>query len=157
MVNHNEIAASAPVSDTLREARRTDVAAIQRIRGAVRENRLTSRTISDEEVVEAIEQTGCGWVVESQGAVVAFAIGNATDGSVWALFVDPDHEGRGYGRRLHDAMIAWFWSQGHARLWLSTEPGTRAESFYRRAGWQDMGLLPSGERQFELTRSADRT
>ena len=29
------------------------------------------------------------------------------DGRVWALFVDPAHEGHGHGRALHDVMIAW--------------------------------------------------
>jgi GNAT superfamily N-acetyltransferase len=32
--------------------------------------------------------------------VVAFAIGDATIGNIWALFVDPRHERRGFGRRL---------------------------------------------------------
>jgi GNAT superfamily N-acetyltransferase len=65
---------------------------------------------------------------------VAFAIGNATYGNIWALFVDPAHERRGHGRRLHDAMVAWLWSQGLRKLWLTTEPGTRAERFYTEAG-----------------------
>jgi ABC-type lipopolysaccharide export system ATPase subunit len=42
----------------------------------VRENRLVSVVIADEEVREALERTGRGWVVESDGDVVAFAIGN---------------------------------------------------------------------------------
>ncbi len=133
----------------LRAATRHDVPALQRIRHAVRENRLTSRSISDAEVTEAIEQTGRGWLIETNGYAVAFAIGNRVDGSVWALFVDPNYEGRGYGRQLHDAMLAWFSTTGHARLWLTTEPHTRAEHFYRAAGWEDCGLQPNGERRFE--------
>jgi GNAT superfamily N-acetyltransferase len=112
---------------------------------------LTSRAIGDAEVVDYLERFGRGWVVVDEGdEVLGFAIGDARDGNIWALFVDPEHEGRGHGRRLHDAMVAWLFSRGLERLWLSTEPDTRAEGFYRRAGWTDRGLLPSGERRFEL-------
>jgi len=135
---------------TLRRALRTDVREIMRVRHAVQENRLTSRVISDEEVVHAIEQSGRGWVVERENKVVGFAIGNAETGNIWALFVDPEHRAQGHGRRLHDEMIAWLWSRGLRRLWLSTEPGTRAQRFYERAGWQNCGSLPSGELRFEL-------
>ena len=134
----------------LRVATRADVPGIQHVRHSVRENVLTSRAIGDEEVVEYLERHGRGWVVARGDEVLGFAIGDARDGNIWALFVDPEHEGRGYGRALHDAMVAWLFSRGLARLWLSTEPGTRAERFYRRAGWIDRGLLPSGERRFEM-------
>ena len=136
----------------LRQAVRADVPGIQRVRHSVRENVLVSRaSIPDEEVIEFIERLGRGWVVvDERNEVLAF--GDARDGNIWALFVDPAFERRGYGRRLHEEMVAWLWSQGHTRLWLSTDPGTRAERFYRRAGWIDRGLLPSGERKFELER-----
>lgn len=136
----------------LRQARRGDVAAIQRVRHSVRENRLVSRRISDEEVVRYLELLGRGWVVEVDGEVVAFAIGDATIGNIWALFVDPRHEARGYGRRLHDTMLQWLWAQGLQHLWLSTEAGTRAERFYRAAGWRDAGTTPHGELAFVLDR-----
>ena len=136
----------------LRQAHRGDIAAIQRVRAAVRENRLASRRISDDEVQRHLELLGRGWVIEDDGEVVAFAIGDATIGNVWALFVDPAHERRGLGRRLHDAMVEWLWSQGLQHLWLSTEAGTRAERFYRAAGWRDAGTTPHGELAFVLDR-----
>ncbi|TAN55899.1 MAG: GNAT family N-acetyltransferase, partial [Betaproteobacteria bacterium] len=71
-------------------------------------------------------------------------------------FVDPAHEGRGHGRRLHDAMVAWLWSSGLRRLWLTTEAGTRAQHFYEAAGWKIRSRLPSGELIFEL-HAADRS
>ncbi len=136
---------------TLRQALRADVPGIQRVRHSVRENVLTSGVITDEEVVDYLERIGRGWVVvDDAGEVIAFAIGNAQDGNIWALFVDPEHEARGHGRRLHDAMVAWLWSRGLERLWLSTTPETRAQRFYERAGWVNKGLLPSGELLFEL-------
>ena len=133
----------------LRQAVRADVRGIQRVRHSVNENRLTSTTISDDDVVVAIERTGKGWVVDADGRIVAFAIGNAETGNIWALFVEPEHEGKGYGRRLHDEMVNWLWSCGLTRLWLTTEPRTRAQRFYEAAGWRNSGSVASGELLFE--------
>jgi GNAT superfamily N-acetyltransferase len=133
----------------LRQAVASDVAGIQRVRRSVRENRLTSTVIGDEQVREAIEKTGRGWVIELEGEVVAFAIANASNANIWALFVHPDHERRGHGRLLHDTMIEWLWGKGLDRLWLTTEPGTRAQRFYESAGWQLMGSTDRGELRYE--------
>jgi GNAT superfamily N-acetyltransferase len=136
----------------LRQAIASDITAIQRVRKSVRENRLVSTVISDEDVRDAIETSGRGWVVESQGEVVGFSIGLVDTGNIWALFVHPDHEGRGHGRRLHDETVAWLWSQKLDSLWLTTEPGTRAQSFYEAAGWRLVGRTSQGELRFEMHR-----
>lgn len=133
----------------LRQAVRGDVREIQRVRHSVRENRLSSGVISDDEVVEAIERTCRGWVVELDGRIVGVAVGNAQTGNIWALFMEPEHERQGWGRRLHDEMIGWLWSRGLERLWLLTGADTRARRFYEVAGWQDTGKRPSGEILFE--------
>lgn len=134
---------------TLREARRDDIPRMYRVRLAVTENRLTSE-VSEADYVPAIESTGRGWVVEVGGRVVGFAVGNATDGNVWALFVDPAHERQGHGRRLHDAMVAWLFSRGLKRLWLTTDPNARARGFYERAGWRRVGSEADGQARYEL-------
>ena len=134
----------------LRTAVAADIPAIQSVRAAVKENRLVSTVITDEDVRTAIEETGRGWVVEEDGEVVAFAIGNAATGNIWALFVHPEHEGRGYGRQLHDTMVDWLWTTGLQRLCLTTEPGTRAQRFYDAAGWQLTGTTVDGELRYEL-------
>lgn len=136
----------------LRLARRGDIAGMHRVRLAVRENRLTSSAITQADYVPAIEETGRGWVIEDAGGIVAFAVGNAVTGNIWALFVDPAHEGRGHGRSLHDAMVRWLWSQGCKRLWLTTQPGTRAQRFYEAAGWRPAGDAAHGEVAYELAR-----
>lgn len=136
---------------TIRQATRADVDAMHHVRLSVRENVLSSPTrISAADYVEAIEVTGRGWVVECDGNVVAFAVGNATDGSIWALFVEPAYEGRGFGRALHAEMIEWLRRQGLRRLWLTTDAGSRAASFYATAGWREVGLSQSGELRLEL-------
>jgi ribosomal protein S18 acetylase RimI-like enzyme len=135
---------------TLREATRVDVTAMHRVRIAVPENRLTSSVITEEHYLPAIETTGRGWVIELDGTVVAFAVGNDQTGNIWALFVHPEHERRGYGRRLHEVMVSWLFSRGLAKLWLSTESGTRAQRFYEAADWQFKGNLADGQAMYEL-------
>ncbi|MCC6407541.1 MAG: GNAT family N-acetyltransferase [Planctomycetes bacterium] len=118
---------------------------------AVRENRLVTLVISPADYERELALTGRGWVAEVDGELVGFAIGNAIRGNVWALFVDPEHERSGHGRRLHDAMVAWLWSRGLERIWLTTDPGTRAERFYLAAGWRATGRV-GNEVRYELER-----
>jgi GNAT superfamily N-acetyltransferase len=134
----------------LRKAKRADVVEIHRIRMSVHENRLVSRIITEDETIEAIEETGRGWVIEENGEIVGFGVANRQNRNIWALFVHPDHERRGYGRQLLDTMTDWLWEHGQEPIWLSTDPGTRAEGFYRSAGWKITDTLPSGEVRFEM-------
>jgi GNAT superfamily N-acetyltransferase len=69
--------------------------------------------------------------------------------NIWALFVHPDHEKCGFGRVLHDAMLAWLRARGQTTAWLTTEANSRAERFYRAAGWDAVGVAPNGEPRFE--------
>ena len=140
----------------LRQALRADIAAMHRVRLAVRENRLTSTALGEADYVPEIEASGRGWVIEAQREIVAFAVGNARTHNIWALFVAPGHEGRGYGRKLHDTMVEWLFDQGIERLWLSTGPGTRAQRFYEAASWSFRRVLPSGEHHLEIERRPAR-
>lgn len=133
----------------LRQAVAADIPGMHRVRMTVQENRLGSTVVTEADYAPAIEKTGRGWVVEIDGEVVAFAVGNRTNGNIWALFVDPAHERKGYGRRLHDEMINWLREHGLAMLWLTTAPGTRAERFYEKAGWRRAGVTAKGEVRFE--------
>ena len=133
----------------LRQAVAADVPGMHRVRMSVHENRLVSTVITEEDTRKAIEESGRGWVVEVEGQIVGFAIVNITNSNIWALFLDPAHERKGYGRQLHDKMLEWSWSQGLAHLWLSTEPGTRAQRFYEQAGWRNVGKTEKGEVRFE--------
>jgi N-acetylglutamate synthase-like GNAT family acetyltransferase len=133
----------------LREATRADMHGLWNVRYAVRENTLTPGRLSDEDVRREIEDTGKGWVIEEDDRVVAFAIGNSDSGNVWALFVHPDAECRGYGGRLHDAMLNWFTTQPPELLWLTTDSDSRAFDFYARRGWSHVGTTESGEARFE--------
>ena len=51
----------------LRLAQRDDIAAMHRVRMAVRENVLRSTVITEDHYLPAIETIGRGWVVEADG------------------------------------------------------------------------------------------
>lgn len=135
---------------SIRLATEADIPAMHRVRLAVVENRLSDPArLTPADYLPAITELGLGWVAESSGAVAGFAVGYRS-GNIWALFVHPDHEGCGHGKALHSVMVSWLWAQGLRRLWLTTEPGTRAEAFYRSLGWRSCGIVSSGEIRFEL-------
>jgi ribosomal protein S18 acetylase RimI-like enzyme len=134
----------------IRPANREDIPGMPRVRLAVRENRLTSSVIAEDHYLPAIEDTGKGWVAVQGEEVCGFAIGNKETGNIWALFVDPEAEGQGIGRRLHDEMVTCMFAQGVIRLWLGTEPDMRAQRFYEQAGWKFVRMLPDGEAMYEL-------
>jgi len=137
-----------------REAINADIPQIQVVRNAVRENMLSDPAlVPDKDCQEYINNRGRGWVCEIDGKVVGFSIVDIIDKNVWALFVHPDHDKKGIGRELHDRMIDWYFLQTKETIWLGTAPGTRAESFYRKAGWEEIGLHGKGEIKFEMTPS----
>lgn len=123
----------------IRKAIASDHARIHAIRMGVHENILTDPTLVTAEEVDWYREQAIFLVAEEAGEVVAFTCANHQTGLVWALFVDPAHEGRGHGRALLDAALAGLAAAGHAQAWLTTGSGTRAERFYRRHGWREMG------------------
>jgi GNAT superfamily N-acetyltransferase len=124
-----------------REATVDDIKEIQVVRNAVKENTLSDPAlVSDADVKEFITERGRGWVCETDGKVVGFSIVDMKENNIWALFVHPDYEGKGIGKKLHDMMLDWYFKQTKEKLWLGTEPGTRAEKFYRMQGWKEVGM-----------------
>ena len=122
------------IGSLIRRATDGDVARIFEIRTNVRENRLDDPAqVTVEDVRVFIADTGM-FVWEDAGQVVGFSAADPRDGSIWALFVDPAYEGRGIGRALFERACAVLWQAGYTRLWLTTDRGTRAETFYRAAG-----------------------
>lgn len=138
---------------TIRQAHTPDIEALHTIRMAVKENVLSNPALVTQQDYEHFLTTGGrGWLCEVEGRVAGFAILDMQRRNVWALFVDPDHEGRGIGKRLQDEMLQWYFTQTDEPLWLSTGPGTRAEEFYRRTGWKETGMTSGGETRFEMSR-----
>ena len=135
----------------IREALVADIEQMQVIRNAVKENRLSNpNIIQSKEYEEMILQKGKGWVCEINKIIVGFAFVDLQQHNIWALFVDPEFERRGVGKALHDTMLNWYFVQTREVVWLSTAAGTRAEVFYRKAGWKEVGLYGKGEIKFEM-------
>jgi GNAT superfamily N-acetyltransferase len=141
---------SQPV--VFRQARLTDIPGMSVVRLAVTENVLSDPArITAADYTDYLTRRGRGWVAEEAGRIVGFAIADLREHSVWALFVHPDYAGQGLGKELHRLLLDWYFVQTSTPISLSTEPGTRAEAFYRRQGWRAIGPISSGEVRFELT------
>jgi GNAT superfamily N-acetyltransferase len=135
-----------------REATINDIPQIQVVRHAVKENTLSDPSlVTDKDCEEFMTQRGKGWVCEVDGLITGFAIADLKEDNIWALFVRPESERLGIGKRLHDTMLHWYFAQGKSQVWLGTAPGTRAAAFYRSAGWSAAGMHGKGEIRFELT------
>ncbi|GAA4299200.1 GNAT family N-acetyltransferase [Nibribacter koreensis] len=137
----------------LREAQLQDIPAMQVVRRAVQENKLSHPDrIKDQDYVPMLHAPNKGWVVEVADKVVGFAVVDVLSQNIWALFVTPGHDKQGIGKALQQQMLTYAF-QYCDHLWLSTEPGSRAEVFYQRTGWHSTGLTPGGEVKFEISRA----
>jgi len=137
----------------IREAQISDIPQIQRVRNAVTENTLSDPgLVPDEDVADYISRRGKGWVSLDGELVTGFSIVSVTDHNVWALFLEPGYDKQGTGRELHAVMLDWYFEQTGETVWLSTTPGTRADGFYRKAGWVKSGEYGKGETKFVMTR-----
>lgn len=129
----------------------SDIASIQKVRNSVKENRLSNPGLITDLVVEDfITKRGKGWVCEMNSKIVGFAIVDLQESNIWALFIHPDYEKRGIGKKLQQIMLDCFFSNSDNTLWLSTSPGTRAEAFYLNSGWVNKGKYGIGEIKFEM-------
>ena len=135
----------------IRLAVEADIPEMHRIRLGVRENCLSNpRLIQPDDYRRMLSERGRGWVAELDGTLAGFAVADRTRANIWALFVDPAHEGRGVGRALHATMLDWLFSVGVEKVSLGTEPGTRAERFYQASGWRYLDTQ-RGEAIYELS------
>lgn len=136
----------------IRPATTADVPQIMTIRFAVTENRLSDpNKVTAQMCCDYLDALGRGWVYEEAGSIIGFSYA-AKDGSIWALFVLPEHEGRGVGSRLLGAAVDWLFAEGHPEIRLSTGVNTRAERFYATQGWQRGEYKDGDEVVFRLRR-----
>lgn len=134
-----------------RTAQIEDIPQIQTVRNSVFENRLSDPgLVTDEACAEFITARGKGWVCEFKRELVGFSIVDMKESNVWALFVKPDFEHKGIGKHLHKLMLNWYFKQTQHTLWLNTAPNTRAIAFYKKAGWNEVGMHGSSEIKFEM-------
>lgn len=136
----------------IREARLDDIEQIQLVRNSVTENRLSNpNLVTNQDCAEFITKRGKGWVCEIDQKIVGFAIADLEENNIWALFLDPKFERMGIGQQLHNTMLNWYFAQTKQTVWLGTAFHTRAEKFYKKAGWKEVGKNGSNEIKFEMT------
>jgi GNAT superfamily N-acetyltransferase len=135
-----------------REATLRDIPQMQIVRHSVRENILSDPgLVKGNDYKKFLRKRGKGWVCESQHILLGFAIADLTGCNIWALFIRPESEKRGIGKKLHQTMLDWYFSNTREKVWLGTAPHTRAANFYRKAGWKETGLHGEREIRFEMT------
>lgn len=135
-----------------REATKDDIIQIQIVRNSVKENQLSDPAlVSNKDCEEYLTNRGKGWVCEVNNSIAGFSIADLKDQNIWALFVHPEYESKGIGKKLHQLMLDWYFAQTKKTVWLSTAPGTRAEAFYKKAGWKVNGTHGKGETKFEMS------
>src|SRR6266568_3006943 len=133
----------------IRPGARSDIPRILAIRGSVRDNLLSDpNAVTEAGVVGFIDKRALWVWQEADGLVTGFSAGDVSDGSIWALFVAPGHEGKGIGRALLSTACDALRAAGHIAAVLTTEPGTRAERHYRAGGWTVTGTTQKGDLVF---------
>jgi len=136
---------------TFREAKVADIQQIQIVRNLVTENVLSNpELVTDKDCEEFLSVRGKGWVCVADDIVVGFSIADLKENNIWALFVHPEYESKGIGKKLHKLMIDWYFNQTKETVWLGTSPGTRAERFYCFQGWKQVGMQGEKEIKFEM-------
>ena len=136
------------MATSIRKAVPGDIPRLTEVRLAVRENRLrdpSRATAADYAWFIAHSEI---WVWTVNEVIEGFAAADPRDGSIWALFVAPAHEGRGAGRHLLARACDTLRAAGFKAAILSTTPGTRADCFYRTNGWEEAGRNAKGEIEF---------
>ena len=124
----------------IRKATEADIPRLVEIRSAVWENKLRDVSLVTLDDYRWFIANPGVFVCDEDGRVVGFSAGDPRDGSIWALFIDPAYEGRGFGRSLLGQACTTLRAAGCKRLWLKTLPGTRAQTFYLKAGWKIVGM-----------------
>jgi GNAT superfamily N-acetyltransferase len=137
-----------------REALIADIAQMQIVRNAVKENILSDPAlVPDKDYVLFMTERGKGWVCVVENTVIGFAIADLQDDNIWALFILPEYEHKGIGQTLQKIMLNWYFAQGKEKVWLGTAFNTRAEAFYKKSGWTVVGMHGTKETKFEMTKT----
>lgn len=133
----------------IRPAAVHDVAAMFNVRTAVKENAMTVQElaaigVTPQTIAQAVGSGPCAWVASVDGEVVGFAMVDLDSACLFALFVLPEHEGRGMGTALARACEQALFAR-HACAWLETAGASRAAGLYRHLGWGDEVDLGDGD------------
>lgn len=140
------------MSIRIRIATSSDIDDLFDIRTSVRENyqsreELAALGVTPASIATMLASSSRAWIAEVDTRPAAFAMADAEQATVFAMFVRPEYEGRGLGRLLMREAENWLFSQGLPEIWLLTgsDARLRAHGFYQRLGWSPVGVHPDGQ------------
>ena len=146
----------------IRVATEADIDSLFDIRTSVLENHqsradLARVGVTPDSVAQMLHSSSRAWIASERKQDVAFSMADASDATVFAMFVRPAFEGRGLGRILMKRAEEWLFEQGCVEIWLLTDANrdVRANGFYRHLGWDDAGIQQDGQVKFTKTRPTD--
>jgi len=146
----------------IRVATEADVESLFDIRTSVLENHqsradLARVGVTPDSVAQMLHSSSRAWIASERKQDVAFSMADASEATVFAMFVRPAFEGRGLGRILMKRAEEWLFAQGCVEIWLLTDANrdVRANGFYRHLGWDDAGIQQDGQVKFTKTRPTD--
>ena len=141
----------------IRAAKLEDIETLFEIRTSVIENHqsreeIAALGITPDSVARMLQTDCCAWIAEIDGQRIGFSIANATEKTIFGVFVLPGFEGRGAGRALMQRAEEWLWSKGIEEIWLLTgnDPHLRAYGFYHHLGWISGGVESDGVMKGEI-------
>lgn len=140
----------------IREAQIEDIETLFEIRTSVIENHQSREELADlgitPETIAEMLLTDCrAWIAEIDDRPIGFSMANATEKTIFAMFVLPAFAGLGAGRALMQQAEEWLWLQeGTEEIWLLTgnDPKIRAYGFYLHLGWTPTDMQPDGQIKF---------
>ena len=141
----------------IRVAGYDDIDTLFELRTSVVENyqsreEIAALGITPQSVAEMLDTDCCAWIAEIGDRAIGFSFANATEKSIFGLFVRPAFEGRGAGRALMQAAESWLFSKEIEEIWLVTgnDPNLRAYGFYLHLGWIAAGVEADGDFKGEM-------
>ncbi len=141
----------------IRVAEKKDIETLFEIRTSVVENHQSREEIAElgitpQSVSTMLETDCCAWIAEINGSPIGFSIANATQKTIFGIFVRPAFEGQGAGRALSEIAENWLWSKGIEEIWLVTgnDPNLRAYGFYLHLDWIPVGIELEGDFKGEM-------
>lgn len=143
----------------VRLATLADIDTLFAIRTTVVQNHLSREQMADlgitpQVLADSMAESPCVWLAEVQGQPAAFSMVNHDSGEVFAMFVLPAYEGRGLGRQLMAVAEAALFEH-HPTLYLITDgrDEIRANGFYQRLGWTQVGRVEGDDVRYEKSRA----
>lgn len=134
------------MSFIIRRAEESDIGEIVDICTTAKENTFNTPELPPRDLADIIKEGGSFVCCEGRKII---GVGLAEDnGFVFALYVRPEWDNKGIGKKLLNTMLYWIHEKGVSQAFLVTAPGTKADKFYEKHGWVRGNINTDGERVY---------